>query len=122
MAVDPVATLGSILSTGSASTPGVGSASSVKSAATAVGVGGASGGGIAGEHVKDFGEVLAQLISGTAQTVKAGEAASVAGMQGQASVQQVVEAVMKADQSLQVALAVRDKVVSAYLEISRMSI
>lgn len=41
---------------------------------------------------------------------------------GQASVQQVVEAVMSAEQSLQTALAVRDKVVAAYQEISRMQI
>ena len=38
-----------------------------------------------------------------------------------ASVQQVVDAVMSAEQTLQRAIAIRDKVVSAYLEISRMS-
>ena len=42
--------------------------------------------------------------------------------QGQASVQQVVEAVMSAEQTLQGAIAIRDKVVAAYLEISRMQI
>ena len=36
--------------------------------------------------------------------------------------QQVVEAVMAAEQTLQSAIAIRDKVVSAYLEISRMAI
>jgi flagellar hook-basal body complex protein FliE len=92
-----------------------------------VGASGSSGlsavGGAAGAApAKDFGEVLAQMISGAASTVKAGEATSLAGMQGQASVQQVVEAVMAADQSLQIAMSIRDKVVSAYLEISRMSI
>ena len=39
---------------------------------------------------------------------------------GKASVQQVVEAVMSAEQTLQGAIAIRDKVVAAYLEISRM--
>jgi flagellar hook-basal body complex protein FliE len=34
----------------------------------------------------------------------------------------VVEAVMAAEQSLQASLAVRDKVVQSYLEISRMQI
>jgi flagellar hook-basal body complex protein FliE len=34
----------------------------------------------------------------------------------------VVEAVMAAEQTLQTSVAIRDKVVSAYLEISRMSI
>ena len=47
---------------------------------------------------------------------------SIAGMRGQASVQQVVDAVMSAEQTLQGAIAIRDKVVSAYLELSRMSI
>ncbi len=55
-------------------------------------------------------------------TLKAGEAAAIAGMQGKASVQQVVEAVMSAEQTLQSAIAVRDKVVAAYLELSRMQI
>ncbi len=44
------------------------------------------------------------------------------GCSGKASVQQVVEAVMSAEQTLQSAIAIRDKVVSAYLEISRMAI
>jgi flagellar hook-basal body complex protein FliE len=49
-------------------------------------------------------------------------AASIAGIQGKASTQQVVEAVMSAEQSLQTAVAIRDKVVAAYLELSRMAI
>jgi flagellar hook-basal body complex protein FliE len=34
----------------------------------------------------------------------------------------VVDAVMNAQQTLQAAVAIRDKIVSAYLEVSRMSI
>jgi flagellar hook-basal body complex protein FliE len=37
-------------------------------------------------------------------------------------VQQVVEAVMAAEQTLQSSIAIRDKVVAAYLEVSRMQI
>ncbi len=59
---------------------------------------------------------------GRHRTVKTGEATSIAGVQGKATVQQVVEAVMAAEQTLQAGVAIRDKVVSAYLEISRMSI
>ena len=66
--------------------------------------------------------MLARMASDTFDTLKAAEATSVAGMTDKASVQQVVESVMAAEQSLQTALAVRDKVVSAYLEISRMTI
>ena len=70
----------------------------------------------------DFGNLLGGLFASTADNVKKAEAVSVAGIKGQATVQQVVEAVMNAEQSLQAAIAVRDKVVTAYLEISRMQI
>ncbi|MEH3147166.1 MAG: flagellar hook-basal body complex protein FliE [Methylobacterium frigidaeris] len=70
----------------------------------------------------DFGSVMAQLAAGTSQSLKAGEAAAIAGIQGKATAQQVVEAVMSAEQSLQTAIAIRDKVVNAYLELSRMAI
>ncbi|MGY2047705.1 flagellar hook-basal body complex protein FliE [Methylobacterium sp. JK268] len=69
-----------------------------------------------------FGDVMAQFASGVRDNLRAGEAASISGLQGKASAQQVVEAVMSAEQSLQTAIAIRDKVVSAYLEISRMTI
>lgn len=70
----------------------------------------------------DFGSLLGGLFTSTADNLKKAEAVSVAGIKGQATVQQVVEAVMNAEQSLQGAIAVRDKVVTAYLEISRMQI
>jgi flagellar hook-basal body complex protein FliE len=71
---------------------------------------------------EDFGSMLARMAGDTVDSLKAAETVSVAGMKDKASVQQVVESVMAAEQSLQTALAVRDKVVSAYLEISRMAI
>ena len=70
----------------------------------------------------DFSDVLSQVVAGGVESIKAAEATSIMGLKGQASVQQVVEAVMSAEQSLQTALAVRDKVVAAYQEISRMQI
>jgi flagellar hook-basal body complex protein FliE len=70
----------------------------------------------------DFGTMLMQLTSQAADVVRQAEATSVAGIQGRASVQQVVEAVMAAEQTLQGAVAIRDKVVAAYLELSRMQI
>jgi flagellar hook-basal body complex protein FliE len=70
----------------------------------------------------DFMDVLSQVSSKAVNTMKAGEAASIQGIEGKMSVQQVVEAVMSAEKTLQTALAVRDKVVSAYQEISRMAI
>jgi len=70
----------------------------------------------------DFGAMLSSLASDAIGAVKKAETISLAGVRGDASVQQVVEAVMSAEQTLQSAIAIRDKVVSAYLEISRMSI
>ncbi|KMO29862.1 flagellar hook-basal body protein FliE [Methylobacterium variabile] len=70
----------------------------------------------------DFGQIMASFATGVRDQVRAGEAASIAGIQGKASAQQVVEAVMSAEQSLQTAVAIRDKVVAAYLELSRMAI
>ncbi len=70
----------------------------------------------------DFGSALAQVTQDTISKLKGAEATSISGMQGNASVQQVVESVMGAQGSLQTAMAVRDKVVSAYQELSRMAI
>lgn len=69
-----------------------------------------------------FSDMMAQVATSSIDTLKAGEAASIAGIQGKASVQQVVEAVMSAEQTLQTAIAIRDKVVAAYQEIARMAI
>lgn len=69
-----------------------------------------------------FSEAMAQVSQDAIDKVKQGEATAIAGVDGQASVQQVVEAVMAAESTLQTAIAIRDKVVSAYQEISRMSI
>ncbi|MBA2125954.1 flagellar hook-basal body protein FliE [Hyphomicrobium methylovorum] len=74
------------------------------------------------EPGSDFAQTMAAMAADAITTIKAGEATATAGIKGQASVQQVVQAVMQAEQTLQTVVAVRDKVVSAYLEISRMQI
>jgi flagellar hook-basal body complex protein FliE len=71
---------------------------------------------------QDFGQVLAQMSGDALNTVKTGEATAIAGLQGNAPVQDVVQAVMSAEQTLQTAIAIRDKVVAAYQEIARMAI
>jgi flagellar hook-basal body complex protein FliE len=69
-----------------------------------------------------FGDVLKQLANEGADTIKNGESAAIAGIHGQASMLQVVDAVMAAERSLQTMISVRDKVVNAYQEISKMAI
>lgn len=70
----------------------------------------------------DFGSVMANMANDMVGAIQRGEQASMNGLNGQASTQEVVEAVMNAERTLQTALAVRDKIVTAYLEISRMAI
>lgn len=70
----------------------------------------------------DFSNMISQMIADTASALHQAEATSVAAIHGKASVQDVVETVMSAEQSLQAAIAVRDKVTAAYLELSRMAI
>ncbi len=70
----------------------------------------------------DFASVLADVAASGMKAVETGEAAALAGIQGKASVQKVTEAVMSAEQTLQTAIAIRDKVIGAYQEITRMAI
>jgi len=69
-----------------------------------------------------FADVLAQVGETTIDKLNTAEAAAIGGIRGDTGPREVAEAVMSAEQSLQIAIAVRDKVVSAYLEISRMAI
>jgi flagellar hook-basal body complex protein FliE len=75
-----------------------------------------------GATATGFNNVLEQVAADAIGSMKAGEAASIQSMHGKLSAQKVVEAVMSAERSLQMAVAVRDKVVQAYQEISRMAI
>ncbi len=70
----------------------------------------------------DFAETLARAAQNVADTLKASEQTAAAGVLGKTSVQEVAEAVMAAEQALQTSIAVRDKAVAAYLELSRMQI
>jgi flagellar hook-basal body complex protein FliE len=70
----------------------------------------------------DFARILESFAASATGDLKTAEAASIAGMQGGLAIGDVVEAVMQAERSLQTALAIRDKVVNAYLEMTRMQI
>ena len=70
----------------------------------------------------NFGETFASVAAAARDTLRAGEAAAISGISGDNGVQDVVEALMSAEQQLRAAIAVRDRVVAAYQEISRMQI
>ena len=69
-----------------------------------------------------FANVLGSMATNTINNLKQAEAASFAGIKGTATTREVVDAVLAAEQSLQTALALRDKIVSAYLDITKMQI
>lgn len=69
-----------------------------------------------------FAAVFEQVSHDAMHALRAAEAASISAMKGDASTFEVVEAIKTAEQALHTATAVRDKVVQAYQEISRMAI
>jgi flagellar hook-basal body complex protein FliE len=69
-----------------------------------------------------FSDIMAQASSDALKTLKSAEATSMTGLEGKANVQQVVENVMSAERTLQTTLAIRDKAVAAYQQISQMQI
>ncbi|TIP04402.1 MAG: flagellar hook-basal body complex protein FliE [Mesorhizobium sp.] len=69
-----------------------------------------------------FADLLSQAATKTVNTLQGAEQMSIQALKGDADTRQVVDAVLSAQQALQTTIAIRDKVVSAYLEISRMSI
>ena len=75
------------------------------------------------EHASaSFADFMSSMGTTFVDNLKAAEKTSVDGVMGKASVREVVESVMTADQTLQTAMAFRDKIVSAYLEVVKMPI
>lgn len=71
---------------------------------------------------QSFGGLVKEAANRTIDTLENAEKVSMKAMRGEADTREVVDAVMSAEQSLQAAIAIRDKIVTAYLEVSRMAI
>ena len=69
-----------------------------------------------------FGDVLKNSIESTIGAQKTSEAVSAAAVAGQAEMTDVVQAITNAEMSLNMLVAVRDRVITAYQEIMRMPI
>jgi flagellar hook-basal body complex protein FliE len=69
-----------------------------------------------------FGATLASVATETVQSLRNAESVSIEALQGRAGAREVVDAVMHAEQTLQTAVALRDKTVGAIQEVMRMSI
>ncbi|HUA53351.1 MAG TPA: flagellar hook-basal body complex protein FliE [Candidatus Sulfotelmatobacter sp.] len=79
-----------------------------------------------GELKPPTGQSFANLVENASdqamQSLQAGEKASIQAMSGKADLADVVTAVSNAEVTLQTVVAVRDRVVSAYLDILKMPI
>ena len=69
-----------------------------------------------------FGAVLSGMLKDVDGTLRSAERLSIAALSGDAPLQKVVETVVLAEQKVQLTTAVRDKIVAAYLELTRMPI
>lgn len=69
-----------------------------------------------------FGDMLKSVVSDVSAVTKASEKASVAGLNKQMDLTDVVSAVSNAEMVLDTVVTVRDKVIQAYQEIVRMPI
>jgi len=69
-----------------------------------------------------FEDALSQAFGAAVDTLKTGEATAIQSVQGGVPAMRVVESVMDAQRSLQSVLAIRDKLVTAWQDISRISI
>ncbi|MCT7377578.1 flagellar hook-basal body complex protein FliE [Chelativorans salis] len=69
-----------------------------------------------------FSAMVTELATNTVARLENAEGLSFKALEGEAETRAVVDAVMSAEQSLQAAIAIRDKIVTAYLDISRMAI
>ena len=88
-------------------------AASVPSGAAAEGAEAGAGG---------FGATLQRAVAGAVDLGRGADAATTQALMGQGSVSDVVLAVSRAELALQTAVAVRDRVVSAYQDVMRMPI
>ncbi|MCO6419907.1 flagellar hook-basal body complex protein FliE [Siccirubricoccus sp. KC 17139] len=76
----------------------------------------------AGAAAEGFGAALQRAVQDAVEVGRGADAATTQSLMGQGSVTDVVLAVSRAELTLQTAVAVRDRVVSAYQDVMRMPI
>lgn len=69
-----------------------------------------------------FIDALQNAAQTTVGDLRNAEQLSLRALSGDADIRDVTDAVMSAEQNLQAAIAIRDKIVTAFLEVSRMQI
>ncbi len=69
-----------------------------------------------------FADIVGGMMTDAVKNLKTAESNSIGGMLGKVSTRDVVDSMMTAERSLQTAITLRDKIVSAYLDITKMQI
>ncbi len=82
----------------------------------------AAPGGAQSAQGTGFADLLKEAAGDATQALRQGEAASLEAVTGKADLAKVTEAVNNADVALQAVIAVRDRVIQAYQDISKMPI
>jgi flagellar hook-basal body complex protein FliE len=109
--IDAIKTISAALSSATENTTGSASSMATQALGTTATTGGQS-----------FSEVFSGMASEMTNSLRTAETSSIQGLSGKANTREVIDAVMNAEQSLQTAIAIRDKIVTAYLEIARTPI
>lgn len=86
------------------------------------GLGGAEAPAAGGGVGEGFEAVLGQVMQNAVSSARAADHASQAGLTGQMGTTEVVMAVGRAELALQTAVAVRDRMVTAYQDVMRMAV
>jgi flagellar hook-basal body complex protein FliE len=74
------------------------------------------------EGVGSFGDMLKNFAGDAVKTLEQGEKAATAGATGKADLTSVVTAISNAELMLQTVVTIRDKIISAYTDITKTSI
>ena len=69
-----------------------------------------------------FGDVMKGMLQDLDGTLRSAEQKAIGSLTGEVPIQDVVETMVRAEQQVQLTSAVRDKIVAAYLELTRMPI
>lgn len=69
-----------------------------------------------------FSDLVRNATSDTIETIREAEAVTTAGLRGDATMQQIVEATVELESTVRIAVTMRDKLVESYQEIMRMPI
>ncbi|MBL0848618.1 MAG: flagellar hook-basal body protein FliE [Candidatus Liberibacter ctenarytainae] len=70
----------------------------------------------------EFSSLLQDMAKEAVSNIQKAENVSLDVLQGKASIREAVDSILQAERTLQTSVVVRDKIISAYLEISKMQI